>query len=45
MDVLVRMGEEIVNSEFFNRKEFGLRIKIGVEIQFNPIFDSEKFVL
>jgi hypothetical protein len=45
VDVLVGVREEIINPEFFDKKELSLRVEISIKIELDFVLDPEDFVL
>ncbi len=37
--------EKIINSEFFDKKKFILRVEMSIKIELDSVFDPKNFVL
>lgn len=45
MNVLVGVSEKIIDSQFFDKKELGLRVKMCIEIELDSVLDPKEFIL
>ena len=45
MNILMGVSEEIIDSQFFDKKELGLRVEMSIKIELDSVLDSKKFVL